>query len=258
MTQKRTGKRVGQFFSTNDIDDDHNFVELGLWENLLSAEGSSSTGEASFMVLSADCYYPTGAFGPETLGNCRTVSFLQEKPTWRRKHKLVTHCNFGRNLNEALRDRLVSGLRNLQIVVRSQPEVLQSCGKEPAVAMETSLCYASELQSALNPIPYCWQVHWKQQNNTSKTGGHPLLLPLRWKSHGQAVQRQPQVDFFECKEQTSYIIIRPWRFVSCWARTSLRKERRGTISRARRKKEAKWKKAMIAFIVFFYRPFWSS
>ena len=41
------------------------------------------------------------------------------------------------------------------IVVRSQPEVLQSCGKEPAVAMETSLCYASELQSALNPIPYC-------------------------------------------------------------------------------------------------------
>ena len=32
--------------------------------------------------------------------------------------KLVTHCNFGGNLNEALRDRLVCGLRNMQIQKR--------------------------------------------------------------------------------------------------------------------------------------------
>ena len=142
--------------------------------------------------------------------------------------------------------------RNMQIVVTSQPEVLQSCGKEPAVAMKTSLCYASELQSALNPIPYCWQVHWKQQNNTSKTGSHPLLLLLWWKSHGQAVQRQPQVDFLECKEQTSYIIIRPWRFVSCWARTSLRKVKKRKNIESEEKERGKVKKSNDCFHSFFF------
>ena len=69
--------------------------------------------------------------------------------------KLATHCNFGGNLNEALRDRLVCGLRNMQIQKRLLLEAKLKYSKavEIAVAMETAIRDASELQSGLNPNP---------------------------------------------------------------------------------------------------------
>ena len=69
--------------------------------------------------------------------------------------KLATHCNFGGNLNEALRDRLVCGLRNMQIQKRllSEAKLKYSKAVEIAVAMETAIRDASELQSELNPNP---------------------------------------------------------------------------------------------------------
>ena len=76
--------------------------------------------------------------------------------------KLATHCNFGGNLNEALRDRLVCGLRNMQIQKRllSEAKLKYSKAVEIAVAMETAIRDASELQSELNPNPglSCRQV----------------------------------------------------------------------------------------------------
>ena len=114
--------------------------------NLHSAEGSSCTRETSYKALSTDSYRSTGAFEPEALGNCGKISFLQEKPTWRRKHfvlrgwakKVATHYNFGGNLNEALRDALVCGLRNMQIQKRflSEAKLKYSKAVEIAVAME--------------------------------------------------------------------------------------------------------------------------
>ena len=69
--------------------------------------------------------------------------------------KLATRCNFGGNLNEALRDRLVCGLRNMQIQKRllSEAKLKYSKAVEIAVAMETAIRDASELQSELNPNP---------------------------------------------------------------------------------------------------------
>ena len=69
--------------------------------------------------------------------------------------KLATHFNFGGNLNEALRDKLVFGLRNMQIQKRllSEAKLKYSKAVEIAVAMETAIHDASELESELNPNP---------------------------------------------------------------------------------------------------------
>ena len=67
--------------------------------------------------------------------------------------KLVAHCNFGTNLNEALRDTLVCGLRNVKIqkLLLSEAKLKYSKALEIAIAMETDIHDALELQSELNP-----------------------------------------------------------------------------------------------------------
>jgi len=68
--------------------------------------------------------------------------------------KLVAHCNFGANLNEALRDRLLCGLRNVQIQKRLRSEAKLKYSKALKivdVAMETAIHDASELQSEFHP-----------------------------------------------------------------------------------------------------------
>ena len=69
--------------------------------------------------------------------------------------KLVTHCNFGANLNEALQDKLVCGLRNEQIQKRllSEAKLKYSKALEIALAMETAIRDASELQGELQSEP---------------------------------------------------------------------------------------------------------
>ena len=55
--------------------------------------------------------------------------------------KLATHCNFGGNLNEALRVRLVCELRNMQIQKRllSEARLKYSKAVEIAVVMKTAI-----------------------------------------------------------------------------------------------------------------------
>ena len=69
--------------------------------------------------------------------------------------KLATHCNFGASLNEALRDKLVCGFRNVQIqkCLLSEAKLKYSKALEIAVAMETAICDASELQGELQSEP---------------------------------------------------------------------------------------------------------
>jgi len=63
--------------------------------------------------------------------------------------KIAAHCNFCANLNEALRERLVCGLRNVQIEKRllSEAKLKYSMALKIAVAMETAIHDASELQN---------------------------------------------------------------------------------------------------------------
>ena len=67
--------------------------------------------------------------------------------------KLAAHCNFGTNLNEALRDRLVCGVRSVQIQkhLLSEAKLKYFKALEIAVAMETAIHDASELQSEFHP-----------------------------------------------------------------------------------------------------------
>lgn len=61
------------------------------------------------------------------------------------------------------------------------------------------------------------------------------------------------------KHLTGNIIIRPWRFVSCWAQTSLTKEKKRKNIEREEKERGKVKKGNDCFhSFFFYRPFWSS
>ena len=68
--------------------------------------------------------------------------------------KLATHCEFGTNLNEALRDKLVCGHRNVQMQKRllSEDKLKYTKGLEIAVVMETAIHDASELSFTQNNI----------------------------------------------------------------------------------------------------------
>ena len=80
--------------------------------------------------------------------------------------KLATHCNFGANLNEALRDKLVCGLCNVQIQksLLSEAKLKYSKALKIAVAMETAIRDASELQSEFHPEPRVDKI--SEQNKT--------------------------------------------------------------------------------------------
>ena len=67
--------------------------------------------------------------------------------------KPAAYCNFAANLNDALRDRLACGLRNVQILKRllSEAKLKYSKALEIAVVMETAIHDASKLQSEFHP-----------------------------------------------------------------------------------------------------------
>ena len=159
-------ERVEQFFLANNIDEDHQVPTL------LSLIGSKT------YTLLRDLLTPDK---PATKSFQEIVTTLQQhlspKPLeiaerfrfYKRNQregetvltyvadlkKLATHCNFGANLNEALRDKLVCGLRNVQIQKRllSEAKLKYSKALEIAVAMETVIRDASELQSELQAEP---------------------------------------------------------------------------------------------------------
>ncbi|PFX12270.1 Uncharacterized protein K02A2.6 [Stylophora pistillata] len=86
--------------------------------------------------------------------------------------KLATHCNFGANLNEALRDKLVSGLRNVHIQkhLHSEAKLRYSKALEIAVAMETAIRDAAGLQSELRSEPRVQKI---SDNHTQAPSPNP-------------------------------------------------------------------------------------
>ena len=108
-----------QFFLANSIDDDHAKVPT---LNLHSAEGSSCTkffpqqivttlqehlSSKPLQIAERFRFYKRNQHEGESI-----LSYMAEL------RKLATHCNFGGNLNETLRDGLVCGLRSMQIQER--------------------------------------------------------------------------------------------------------------------------------------------
>ena len=160
-------ERVEQFFLANNIDDDHKVPTLlsliggktyALLRDLLAPEKPATKSFQQIVTTLQE------HLSPKPLEIAERFRFYK-----RNQHegesilsyvaelrKLATHCNFGGNLNEALRDRLVCGLRNMQIQKRllSEAKLMYSKAVEIAVAMETAIRDASELQSELNPVPH--------------------------------------------------------------------------------------------------------
>ena len=160
-------ERVEQFFLANNIDDDHKVPTLlsliggktyALLRDLLAPEKPATKSFQQIVTTLQE------HLSPKPLEIAERFRFYK-----RNQHegesilsyvaelrKLATHCNFGGNLNEALRDRLVCGLRDMQIQKRllSEAKLKYSKAVEIAVAMETAIRDASELQSELNPVPH--------------------------------------------------------------------------------------------------------
>ena len=119
-------ERVEQFFLANDVDDDHKVPTLlsligrktyTLLRDLLAPE-KPATKSFQQIVTTLQQH-----LSPKPLEIAERVRFYK-----RNQHEeegilsyvaqlrtLATHCNFGGNLNEALEERLVCRLRNMQI-----------------------------------------------------------------------------------------------------------------------------------------------
>ena len=129
MTQRRTGtfvERAERFFLANDIDNNHkvqtllNLIDGKICTVLRDLLAPEKPTTKSFQLVVATlqehlspepseiserfCFYKRNQQEIESI--LSNVAKLR---------KLATHCNFGGNLDEALRDRLVCGLRNMQI-----------------------------------------------------------------------------------------------------------------------------------------------
>ena len=120
---------VEQFFLANNIDDDHRVPTLlsliggkmyALLRDLLTPE-KPATKSFQEVVTTLQQH-----LSPKPLEIAERFRFYK----WNQHEgetvltnvadlkKLVAHCNFGANLNEALWDRLVCGLRNVQIKIK--------------------------------------------------------------------------------------------------------------------------------------------
>ena len=136
-------ERVEQFFLANDIDDDHKVPTLlsliggktyTLLRDLLAPE-KPATKSFQQIVTTLEEH-----LSPKPLEIAERFRFYKKNQHEGESilsyvgelRKLATHCNFGGNLNEALRDRLVWWTSKYAdpkaITVRSQTEVFQSCG----------------------------------------------------------------------------------------------------------------------------------
>jgi len=172
-------ERVEQFFVANNIDEDRQVPTL------LSLIGSKT------YTLLRDLLSPDK---PATKSFQEIVTILQQhlspKPLemaerfrfYKRNQregetvlayvaelkKLATHCNFFANLNEALRDRLVCGLQNMQI----QRRLLSEANLKYSKAMEAAVRDASELHSELRAEPRVDKI-----SDNSKPPPPPNLTP---------------------------------------------------------------------------------
>ena len=125
-------ERVEQYFFANEIKDNKQVaVMLSLIQPVFQ-DYRKNTTEASVT---------------ETTAHSRAIPLSQKEPArrWNRKFlpelkKLLLYCEFGTNLNVALRDRLVCGLHNELIQKRllSEPDLPLVKASEIALAREAA------------------------------------------------------------------------------------------------------------------------
>ena len=153
-------ERVEQFFLANDVDDDHKVPTLlsligrktyTLLRDLLAQEKPATKSFQQIVTtlqehLSLKPLEIAERFRFYKRNQHEGQSILSYVAELR---KLATHCNFGRNLNKALRDRPVCGLRNMPMQKRllSDAKLKYSKAVEIAVGMETAIRDVSELQT---------------------------------------------------------------------------------------------------------------
>ena len=167
MTQKRTGKhveRAERFFLANDIDNNHkvqtllNLIDGKICTVLRDLLAPEKPTTKSFQLVVATlqehlspepseiserfCFYKRNQQEIESI--LSNVAKLR---------KLATHCNFGRNLDEALRDRLVCGLRNMQIQKRLLSEAKLKYSKEWRLLQQRKLPSAMVQDYKVSSIP---------------------------------------------------------------------------------------------------------
>ena len=137
-------ERAEQFFLANDIDNNHKVQTLFNLFNLIDGKvytvlrdllAPEKPTTKSFQLVVATLQEH---LSPEPSEISERFCFYERNQQERESilsnvaklRKLATHCNFGGNLDEALRDRLVCGLRNMQIQKRLLSEAKLKYSKE--------------------------------------------------------------------------------------------------------------------------------
>ena len=201
-------ERVEQFFLANDIDDDHKVPTLlsliggktyTLLRDLLAPEKPATKSFQQIVTTLQEHLNPkpleiAGRFRFYKRNQHEGESILSCVAELR---KLATHCNFGGNLNEALRDRLVCGLRNMQIQKRllSEAKLKYSKAVEIAVAIESAIRDAPELDWDKN----CHVSPREKRNELYE-------LPLSWDTQREPLQRrEPHSYTFQALLATTHL-----------------------------------------------------
>ena len=155
-------ERVQHFFAANDVNEDHKVPTL------LSLIGSKTYSLLKDLLLPekpADKTFDEIVSTLQKHLNPTPLEIAERFRFYKRNQqegesvlnyvavlrKLTTHCNFGSNLDETLRDRLVCGLNNQQIQKRllAESKLKFSKAVDIAVAMETATRDATEIHSDL-------------------------------------------------------------------------------------------------------------
>ncbi|CAB4043692.1 Hypothetical predicted protein [Paramuricea clavata] len=153
-------ERVQHFFAANDVDDNHQVPTL---LSLIGCKTYSLLKDLLLPEKPADKNFDEIVSTLQKHLNPKPLEIAERFRFYKRNQqegesilsyiaelkKLTTHCNFGNNLEETLRDRLVCGLSNQQIQKRLLAESKLKFSKaiDIAVAMETATRDATEIHS---------------------------------------------------------------------------------------------------------------
>ena len=177
-TWKSYTERVKQYFMANEISDDRKVPALlalmggktySLLRNLTSPDNPASIGFDAIVKLLDDHLSPKPLVIAERFRfHKRDQKDGESIPVYVAElRKLSEHCDFKANLNDALRDRLVCGIKhgNIQKKILSESDLTLQKAIDIATAMETAAKDAVELQQQHRPD----SVHQLSKKPTSNT-----------------------------------------------------------------------------------------
>ena len=177
-TWKSYTERVKQYFMANEISDDRKVPALlalmggktySLLRNLTSPDDPASRGFDAIVKLLDNHLSPKPLVIAERFRfHKRDQKDGESIPVYVAElRKLSEHCDFKANLNDALRDRLVCGIKhgNIQKKLLSESDLTLQKAIDIATAMETAAKDAVELQQQHRPD----SVHQLSKKPTSNT-----------------------------------------------------------------------------------------